>query len=141
MTNIPKLNQVPIQQPMYVNGVLQLAWIRFFETLGNFADVGESVDLTRLEQTAIDLVRQIGVINQELQDIERSSSQMNTAISSNTKKITTLNGSVTALQDSDVQIFKDIAALEQAQAFAVVSLNQQCDTILSTMPVPTGEII
>lgn len=35
---IPRINQVPIQQPMYINGQLHQVWINFFEKLGLVAD-------------------------------------------------------------------------------------------------------
>lgn len=39
------VSHVPIREPMFVNGMLSQAWIRFFEQLANGVNVSEFVDV------------------------------------------------------------------------------------------------
>lgn len=47
---IPKVSQVPLQQPMYVNGVMHPVWINFFERLAALNNESNIVDLIELLQ-------------------------------------------------------------------------------------------
>lgn len=44
--------QVPIQEPMYVNGYLSQVWLMFFLRLSQVASVDDQVDLTEITQMA-----------------------------------------------------------------------------------------
>ena len=44
--------QVPIQEPMYINGQLSQVWLMFFLRLSQVASVDDAVDLTNITQLA-----------------------------------------------------------------------------------------
>lgn len=47
---IPKVSQVPIQQPIYVNGVMHQTWINFFERLAALSSSADMIQLIELAQ-------------------------------------------------------------------------------------------
>jgi len=47
---IPKISHVPIQQPIYVNGVMHQVWINFFERLSELKNESNLIDLVELAQ-------------------------------------------------------------------------------------------
>ncbi|NNP70932.1 hypothetical protein [Acinetobacter sp. Ac_5812] len=55
---IPKISQVPIRQPMYVNGVMHQVWIDFFEKLAALTNTDDYIDLIELAQKAAELPSQ-----------------------------------------------------------------------------------
>lgn len=51
MVQIPRVSQVPINEPIYTNGIMNPVWIRFFERLAslmNVSEVADSLDLIQL---------------------------------------------------------------------------------------------
>lgn len=52
---IAKVSHVPIQQPMFINGVLSQAWIMFFERLAKGIDVSDFVDEIEIAQRSHEL--------------------------------------------------------------------------------------
>ena len=60
--------QVPIQEPMYVNGYLSQVWLMFFLRLSQAASVDDQVDLTEITQMAHQLPPQ-AIQNQTLLDL------------------------------------------------------------------------
>lgn len=55
---IPKTVQLPIRQPMYVNGLMHQVWIDFFEKLASLGDEGNLIDLIELMQRVAELPSQ-----------------------------------------------------------------------------------
>lgn len=47
---IPKISHVPIQQPMYFNGVMHQAWVNFFERLATLSNSADMIQLVELAQ-------------------------------------------------------------------------------------------
>ena len=60
--------QVPIQEPMYINGQLSQVWLMFFLRLSQVASVDDQVDLTEITQMAHQLPPQ-AIQNQTLLDL------------------------------------------------------------------------
>lgn len=52
---IAKVSHVPIQQPMFINGVLSQAWIMFFERLAKGIDVSDFIDELEIAQRSHEL--------------------------------------------------------------------------------------
>lgn len=55
---VPKTAQVPIQQGMYVNGVMHQVWIDFFERLASLRSDSDLIDIIELAQKAAELPSQ-----------------------------------------------------------------------------------
>lgn len=55
MTRIAKISHVPIQEPMYMGGVMTVAWVRFFEQLAKGVDVAEFADLITMHAKSHEL--------------------------------------------------------------------------------------
>lgn len=64
---IPKVSHVPIQQPMYANGLMHQTWVRFFEALASLVDLDDSIDLYELMQRAHELPSQAVQGQQQMQ--------------------------------------------------------------------------
>lgn len=94
--NIPKINQIPLSQPMYVNGQLHQTWINFFEQIGRVADVNGVYSLQsfddaiqknakRIEEMNTSLSQQMQNIktefNKEIQAVQNSIQNTNIALS------------------------------------------------------------
>ena len=60
--------QVPIQEPMYINGQLSQVWLMFFLRLSQVVSVDDQVDLTEITQMAHQLPPQ-AIQNQTLLDL------------------------------------------------------------------------
>ena len=60
--------QVPIQEPMYINGQLSQVWLMFFLRLSQVVSVDDKVDLTEITQMAHQLPPQ-AIQNQTLLDL------------------------------------------------------------------------
>lgn len=60
--------QVPIQEPMYINGQLSQVWLMFFLRLSQVVSVDDQVDLTEITQMAHQLPPQ-ALQNQTLLDL------------------------------------------------------------------------
>lgn len=60
--------QVPIQEPMYINGQLSRVWHMFFLRLSQVSSVDDEVDLTEITQIAHQLPSQ-AIQNQMLLDV------------------------------------------------------------------------
>lgn len=58
MPQIPRVSQVPIIEPMYTNGVMNPAWVRFFEKLASMLNTGDLADLLTLLQLSSQLPTQ-----------------------------------------------------------------------------------
>lgn len=58
MSQIPRVSQVPIIEPMYTNGVMNPTWVRFFEKLASMLNTGDLADLLILLQLANQLPAQ-----------------------------------------------------------------------------------
>lgn len=52
---IAKVSHVPIQQLMFINGVLSQAWVMFFEQLAKGIDVSDFVDEIEIAQRSHEL--------------------------------------------------------------------------------------
>lgn len=50
MSQVPKIYHIPIREPMFINGVMSLAWIKFFETLTQTANISTKADPIALAQ-------------------------------------------------------------------------------------------
>lgn len=55
---VPKISQVPIQQTMYVNGLMHQTWVRFFERLSNLRNDADLIDIIELNQVANEMPSQ-----------------------------------------------------------------------------------
>ncbi|WP_173911048.1 hypothetical protein [Acinetobacter sp. Marseille-Q1618] len=55
---IPQISQVPLQEPMYVHGVMTPVWIRFFERLSNLRNDADLIQLIELAQKVAELPSQ-----------------------------------------------------------------------------------
>ena len=60
--------QVPIQEPMYINGQLSQVWLMFFLRLSQVVSVDDQADLTEITQMAHQLPPQ-AIQNQSLLDL------------------------------------------------------------------------
>ena len=60
--------QVPIQEPMYINGQLSQVWLMFFLRLSQVVSVDDQADLTEITQIAHQLPPQ-AIQNQTLLDL------------------------------------------------------------------------
>lgn len=49
---IPRISQVPIREPMYIDGVMTPTWLRFFEQLAALINTGGVADYVTLAQLA-----------------------------------------------------------------------------------------
>lgn len=67
---IPKISQVPLQQPMYVNGVMSQVWINFFERLAALKNEADLIDLVELAQRVGELPSQ-AIQSQQGFDLEK----------------------------------------------------------------------
>lgn len=72
MSQIPKISQVPIIEPMYTNGIMNPVWIRFFEKLASLANTDEVADSLTLMQLANQLPTQ-AITGQMLADSQNVS--------------------------------------------------------------------
>lgn len=155
MTDIPKINQVPIQQPMYVNGVLHLTWIRFFESLGIVADKNDEIDISTLQSATQSLTIQVGVINSDIIDLQNDIAKLSSRVSNLSATVTSLQSTVTSLNNQITNIKADIADLERQQAFSQIPIYPQqiaeippiqavflCpEQLFSMVGLPTNEVI
>lgn len=98
--NIPKINQIPLSQPMYINGQLHQTWINFFEQMGRVADVNGIYSLQSFDDA----------IQQNAKRIE----EINTAISQQIQEIQNhFNKEIQAAQDSIQSTNDALSQLEQ----------------------------
>lgn len=67
---IPKISQVPLQQPMYFNGVMSQVWINFFERLATLKNEADLIDLVELAQRVGELPSQ-AIQSQQGFDLEQ----------------------------------------------------------------------
>ncbi|WP_151738247.1 hypothetical protein [Acinetobacter junii] len=67
---IPKVSQVPLQQPMYFNGVMSQVWINFFERLATLKNEADLIDLVELAQKVGELPSQ-AIQGQQAFDLEQ----------------------------------------------------------------------
>lgn len=67
---IPKISQVPLQQPMYFNGVMSQVWINFFERLATLKNEADLIDLVELAQRVGELPSQ-AIQSQQGFDLEK----------------------------------------------------------------------
>ncbi|WP_151805378.1 hypothetical protein [Acinetobacter junii] len=67
---IPKVSQVPLQQPMYFNGVMSQVWINFFERLATLKNEADLIDLVELAQRVSELPSQ-AIQSQQGFDLEQ----------------------------------------------------------------------
>lgn len=67
---IPKISQVPLQQPMYFNGVMSQVWINFFERLAALKNEADLIDLVELAQRVGELPSQ-AIQSQQGFDLEQ----------------------------------------------------------------------
>ena len=67
--------QVPIQEPMYINGQLSQVWLMFFLRLSQVASVDDQADLTEITQMAHQLPPQ-AIQNQALLDLSAIKDQI-----------------------------------------------------------------
>lgn len=56
---IAKIYNIPIREPMFINGIMSQAWVAFFESLGNTANIVQATDPTAIGQKYQDLQAQI----------------------------------------------------------------------------------
>lgn len=59
MSQVPKIYNIPIREPMFINGIMSQAWVAFFESLGNTANIVQATDPTAIGQKYQDLQAQI----------------------------------------------------------------------------------
>lgn len=64
MSQVPKIYHIPIREPMFINGVMSLAWIKFFETLTQTANISTEADPIALakQQEAIAFGALVGAV-------------------------------------------------------------------------------
>lgn len=155
MTDIPKINQVPIQQPMYVNGALHLTWIRFFESLGIVADKNDEIDISTLQSATQSLTRQVGVINSDIIDLQNDIAKLSSRVSNLSSQISSINNSIIALNHANNVLTGRIVDIEKTQGFALISAHlpqtQEIPPVqavflcpeqsFSMVGLPTGEVI
>lgn len=98
MMTIAKVNQVPIQQPMYVNGMLHQVWIRFFEKLGAVVDETGVYILPEMNQSIVDQGQLILNIQTNIQNINTALGNINSAINTLNTNYTNLEARVAALE-------------------------------------------
>lgn len=67
---VARVSHVPIREPMFVNGMLSQAWIRFFEQLAQGVDVSAFVDVIGNAQRSHEL-QNIALQGQTALDVER----------------------------------------------------------------------
>lgn len=63
---IPRVSQVPIREPMYIDGVMTPTWLRFFEQLAALINSGDLADYVTLAQLANQLPTQAMLGQHEL---------------------------------------------------------------------------
>lgn len=97
---IPKVNQVPVHQPMYVNGRLHQVWISFFEKLGLVADETGTYSLSGMAQ-------RIDSLESELEDSLGEINTLKIQVLDLTQSLSTLSSAYTALE-------RRVTALEDA---------------------------
>lgn len=59
MSQVPKIYNIPIREPMFINGIMSQAWITFFETLSKTANITYEADPIALAQKQQNLQSQI----------------------------------------------------------------------------------
>lgn len=67
---VARVSHVPIREPMFVNGMLSQAWIRFFEQLANGVNVSEFVDVVGNAQRSSHELPNMALQGQTVLDVE-----------------------------------------------------------------------
>lgn len=155
MTDAPKLNPPPIQQPMYIGSVLHQTWVAFFESLGLTADEVGQVDLSEMQTLILDLSQQVGALRVEVTNLSSAVSSLTSQVGSLSATVASLQSTVTSLNNQITNIKADIADLERQQAFSQIPIYPQqvveippvqavflCpEQSISLVGVPSSEVI
>ena len=110
--NIPKINQIPLSQPMYVNGQLHQTWINFFEQMGRVADVNGVYSISEMYKSLNTLSDQFDKQDQRINELQDAQTQASKQIDDLTKSVQQTNQSLSELNEKYSSLNEKYIALE-----------------------------
>lgn len=97
---IPKVNQVPVRQPMYVNGQLHQVWISFFEKLGLVADETGTYSLSGMSQKIEEMQSVLESSQGEIQALKTQVTNLTQSLNTLSSQYSALEQRVTTLENA-----------------------------------------
>lgn len=138
---IPKISQVPLQQPMYFNGVMSQVWINFFERLATLKNEADLIDLVELAQRVSELPSQ-AIQSQQGFDLEKIKNKFE-LLALNSTQIDQAFELLQPVSNQSKLAFENIPIqIPVAQEIPPVQAVFLCpEQLLSQVGLPTNEVI
>lgn len=114
MTTIPKVTQVPIQQPISMNNYMHPVWVRFFEALSQVANENAVFSMQKMSGEINQVGDEVLQINDGIGDISTLIAAINASLIGVDANILNLQDQITALQNQNQNLTARVVALENA---------------------------
>lgn len=108
---IPRINQIPLNQPMYVNGQLHQTWIDFFQKVGAVADETGVYSLSAMNDAIGNIQVDVASIKQSIQVINLKINSIQDTILGIENRLNTLETNVTTNTNDIADLQSKYAAL------------------------------
>lgn len=114
MATIPKVTQVPIQQPISMNNYMHPVWVRFFETLSQVANENAVFSMQKMSGEINQVGDEVLQISGDIGDINTLITAINASLLGVDVNILNLQDQIAALQTKNQDLADRVTALENA---------------------------
>lgn len=114
MTTIPKVTQVPIQQPIAMNNLMHPVWVRFFEALSQVANENAVFSMQKMSGEINQVGDEVLQISGGIGDINTLIAAINASLLGVDTNILNLQNQIATLQNQNQDLTARVAALENA---------------------------